>query len=152
MATTVREQVLVAFHALINAGLPGAITGAVVERNRRQPVPEGHPSFVVLLDGPQVVLSDETGATRYLLTVEVEGYASAASDAGLGPALNALYGELTRLALSDFSLGNLAVDVREGDMPDVYIDPDAAKPTGAFAMSFEIEYSTATGDPFTLGP
>lgn len=152
MATPIRELVLDAFFTLINAGLATAIPGAVVERNRKQPVPESSAAFVILFDGPQIKLSDETSETRYLVTVEVEGYARAATDKLLGPAINALYGELTKLALSDFSLGNQAVDVREGDMDDVFIDPDASKPTGAFSMSFEIEYSTATGDPFTLGP
>ena len=98
------------------------------------------------------MISDETGATRYRLVVDVEGYVTAASDSALGPAINSLYAELTRLALGDFSLGGTAVDVREGDLDDVYIDPDASRPTGAFSMSFEIDFSTATGDPFTLGP
>ena len=148
----VRENVLAAFHTLVSGRLSTAIPGATVERNRRQPVPESSSDFVILFDGPQVVLSDETGATRYRLTVDVEGYVRVQTDPDLGPALNALYAELVKAAVSDFSLGDLAVDVREGDVDDVFIDPDASRPTAAFSMSFDIDYSTATGDPFTPGP
>jgi len=124
---------------------------AVVERNRSRPVPKTSDAFVILFDGPQIILSDETCSTRYELDIDAEGYARAASDALLGPAVNNLYGELVKAGLASHTLGGLTVDVREGGLQDVYIDDEASKPTGAFAMTFSIQYSTAGGDPFTLG-
>ena len=151
MATSVREQILAAFHTAVSTALPIAIPGSTVERNRSRACPKASNAFVILYDGPQFIISDETCATRYNLDVDVEGYARASTDALLGPAVNALYGELVKAALADHTLGGLSVDVQEGNLQDVYIDDEASKPTGAFAMTFTIQYSTAGGDPFTLG-
>jgi len=151
MATSVREQILAAFASTVGTALPIAIPGAGVERNRSRPVPKASNAFVILYDGPQFIVSDETCSTRYTLDVEAEGYAKASTDALLGPAINNLYGELVKAALADHTLGGLSVDVRESNLQDVYIDDEAQKPSGAFALTFNITYSTAGGDPFTLG-
>ena len=151
MADAIREQVLAAFHTAVSAALAIALPGTVTERNRSREVPESDDSFVILFDGPQIILSDDTCTTRYELDVDCEGYARAATDAVLGKALSNLHGELVKAALTDHTLGGLSVDVREGDLQDVYIDDEASKPTGAFALTFQIQFSTAGGDPFTLG-
>jgi len=151
MATSVREQILAAFYTVISTDLPVAISGCGVERNRSRPVPESSNAYILLFDGPQFIISDETCTTRYSLSVDVEGYVRAATDALLGPAINNLYAETVYSALSDYTLGGLSIDVQEGDLQDVYIDDEASTPTGAFAMTFTIQYSTAGGDPFTLG-
>jgi hypothetical protein len=151
MADTIREQVLAAFFTVINTAVPVAIPGTGVERNRSRPIPIDSDSFVILFDGPQLITSDETCNTRYTLDVEAEGYARAATDLLLGPAVNQLYGQLVKAALSDHSLGGLAIDVREGNMQDIYIDDEASKPTGAFPITFSIQFSTVGGDPFTIG-
>jgi hypothetical protein len=151
MSTSIREQILTAFTTVISTDLPIAIPGTDVERNRSRPVPKTSDAFVILYDGAQFIVSDETCATRYTMDVDAEGYVKAATDALIGPAINNLYGELTKAALADHTLGGLAIDVRESNLQDVYIDDESQKPSAAFAVTFNITYSTAGGDPFTLG-
>jgi len=151
MADTIQEQVLSAFYTVINTALPSAITDCIVERNRSRPVPEDKDNFLVLYDGPQTIISDDTCSTRYEVTIDVEGYVRSLTDETLGNALNELWGQLVLAAMADHTLGGLTVDVREGDLFDRYIDDEASKPTGVFTMTFLIEYSTDGGDPFTLG-
>lgn len=151
MATSVREQVIAAFYSVVNTALPVALPGALVERNRSRAVPKGEDAYIVLFDGPQIILSDDTCSSRYETAIDVEGTARAASDALLGPAINNLWAETVAAALADHTLGGISIDVREGSLQDVYIDDEASKPTGMFAMTFTIEFSTAGGDPFTLG-
>ena len=147
MPTPIREQVLAAFHTAIDTAL-----SVDVERNRSREIPVDSTSYVVLLDGQQYIASDETGLIFYTMTVTVEGYSRAATDALVGPAVNALYADVVAAAVADHTLGGLSVDVREGDLPDVYIDPEASKPTMAFALDFEIDYFTKETDPYTIGP
>ena len=147
MPTPIREQVLAAFHTVIDTALT-----ATVERNRSREIPKTETSYVVILDGPQFKASDETGIAFYTMTATVEGYSRASSDALVGPALNTLYADVVTAAVADHTLGGLCIDVREGDLPDAYIDPESSQPTMAFSVDFEIDYFTKHGDPYTLGP
>ena len=147
MATPIREQVLAAFHLAIDTALT-----PIVERNRSREIPVDVDDFVVVLDGPQFTASDETGLKFYRLTVNVEGYARAATDELVGPAINALYADVVTAAMADHTLGGVSVDVREGDLPNIYIDPESSKPMMVFALAFEIDYFTKEIDPYTIGP
>lgn len=151
MADAIVEQVLAAFATAVETSVEAAIAGSVVERNRSRPVAESHDNFVVLLDGPSRILSDNTCSTHYEIDVDVVGHARAASDAALGQAVNNLYGEVAKAALADHTLGGLTIDVQESDVIERYVDDEADKPTGSFQMQFNLQFSTAYGDPFTLG-
>lgn len=152
MPTPIREQVLAAFHAQVST----ALSPVVVERNRSNEIQQDQSIYVLLVDGPQAKASDETAIEFYRMTVFSTGYIKldtpTATDADIGPAMNALYADLLNAALSDHTLGGLSVDVREGDMREVYIEPGADHPTCMFELSFVIDYFTAAGDPFTIGP
>lgn len=148
MPTPIREQALAAFEAALIAGL----TAIPVERNRSRAIPEDAAKYVLVFDGPQIKVSDETGVDVYRMTVSVEGYIRVKGDALAGPALNELYADVVVAATADLTLGGIAVDVREGNMPDAYIDPDATLATMAFELEFEIDYMTKQDDPYTLGP
>ena len=148
MATPIREQVLAAFSLAIET----AIVGTPVERNRSREIPADADSYIVVLDGPQIITTDVTGYKGYTTTVTVEIYQRGSTDQLAATALNALYADVVKAAIADYSLGGLSVDVREGDMPDVYIDPEASKPTVAAGIDFEIDYQTSELDPYLPGP
>lgn len=145
MTAPVREQVLAAFFTALQG-----LAGVTVERNRnREVAPEMMPALV-MLDGGQR-RQDETGLARYAMQVDVEGYVLAASDSGLGPALNDLYARTVAAALADSTLGGVAVDVREGEL-DVLIVREAGRPAAGFNLTFEIEFFAAPSDPFAPAP
>lgn len=141
----VREQVLAAFLARLQT-----LPGVTVERNRNREVTPDMMPAIVLLDGGQR-RQDETGLARYVAEPEVEGYVVAATDAALGPALNELYARTVVAALSDPTLGGLAVDVREGAL-EVMIVRETGKPAAGFSLAFEIEFFAAPADPFAPAP
>lgn len=142
--TTIREQCLAAFATALSA-----MTGVTVERNRSARV-TAFPSAIVL-DGGQTPGTASTQVTVYTLEVAVEGWAAAATDAALGPAISALYGQIVAAALADPTLGGVAVDVREGGMSAPEIDrEEGIGPTAAFEIGFEIDFLTAEGDASAL--
>lgn len=142
--TTVREQCLAAFAAALS-NMPGV----TVERNRTARVSR-FPS-VIVLDGGQTPNTASTQATFYTLRVSVEAWITASADAGLGPGISGMYGEILAAALADTTLGGVAIDVREGEMSGPDIDrEEGIGPTAAFEITFEIDFLTAEGDASAL--
>ena len=154
MALSVREQILAAIATRL-----GTVSGVVaVVRNRRNDLNiEEFPGLVVLDGGHQAADDENAGFTRYILTVQVEGYVGAVNsvqlaEADLGPAISALYASSLAVLMADRTLGGLAVDLHEGAL-DVAIDrEDGHPPAGGFMLEIIVDYFTKTADPFTVGP
>jgi hypothetical protein len=146
MPIPIRERVLAALAARLVAELPDV----AVERNRDSAVSR-YPALVVV-DGDQAADHGTAGITQYTAQAVIEGYAQAATPAGLGPVLNDLYGRTLAAAVADPTLGGIAVDVREREMTVVVERGEGGKPTAAFSLAIEIEFFTALGDPFAAAP
>lgn len=138
--------------AAFASAIDTALSTVTVERNRAKDVPVDSTSYVVIMDGPQYIAQDEVGKKVYTTTPTVSIYSRSTTSSAAVTALNALYANMLTAALADYSLGGKAIDVREGDMQDVFIDPEASKPTVAASVTFEIDYQTKPLDPYTLGP
>lgn len=148
MPTPIREQIA----AAVKTALSG-IAGVTVYRNRTKEVPENAMPALVLVDGGHD--SDQTqspGHTAYALELTVEGYAKAADDDAIGPALNDLYGKLLAAVMADTTLGGLAIDIREGGMTMDSDRGDGRASLGGFALTLYVDFWTSTGDPYTAAP
>jgi hypothetical protein len=146
MPVSIREQILSAF--LVRLQTIGNVT---VERNRVEPV-EAFPSLL-MIDGGQTVVEENAGIKLHTLRVEVEGYVNAATAAELGPALSDLHGQTVLALMADRTLGDLAIDLREGELRDPEIDrTQGHRPFAAFSLAFEIDYFTDPNDPYQPAP
>ena len=146
MPTSIREQILAAFLVRLQT-----IANVAVERNRVEPV-ETFP-FLLMIDGGQSVTEENAGLKLHALRVEVDGYVGGATAAELGPALSDLYGQTVLTLMDDRTLGNLAIDLREGELRDPEIDrTQGHRPFAAFSLAFEIDYFTDPSDPYQPAP
>ena len=146
MPISIREQILAAFLVRLKT-----IANVTVERNRAEPV-EAFPSLL-MIDGGQSVTEENAGIKLHALRLDVEGYVSAAKAADLGPALSDLYGQTVLALMADRTLGDLAIDVREGELRDPEIDrTQGHRPIAAFSLAFEIDYFTDPNDPYEPAP
>ena len=146
MAVTVREQVLAAFFAKLEA-ITG-VYGLSVERNRDTEV-TGFPT-VVQADGP--VRADRlfSSTTTYTAQVDVEAYVQAdATGKTREEQLDELYGKVVQAVTADPTLGGLAVDVQEIELATRPDRTPGHMTGGALLASFEIMFETVEGDPFT---
>ena len=146
MPTSIREQILTAFLVRLQT-----IANVTVERNRVEPV-ETFPALL-MIDGGQSVTEENAGIKLHALRVEVEGYVGAATAADLGPALSDLHGQTVLALMADRTLGDLAIDLREGDLGDPEIDrTQGHRPFAAFSLAFEVDYFTDPNDPYQPAP
>jgi len=146
MSTSIREQILAAFLVRLQT-----MANVTVERNRVEPV-DAFPSLL-MMDGGQSVTEENAGIKFYILRVEVEGYVGAAASLLLGPALSDLHGQTVLALMADRTLGNLAIDLREGELRDPEIDrTQGHRPFAAFSLAFEIDYFTDPNDPYQPAP
>jgi hypothetical protein len=146
MPISIREQILTAFLIRLQT-----IANVNVERNRVEPV-EAFPSLV-MIDGGQSTTEENAGFKLHSLRVEVEGYVSATTAADLGPALNDLHGQVVLALMADRTLGDLAIDLREGELRDPEIDRiQGHSPHAAFSLPFVVDYFTDPSDPYQLAP
>jgi|APSaa5957512535_1039671.scaffolds.fasta_scaffold70524_3 hypothetical protein len=146
MPTSIREQILAAFLVRLQT-----IANVTVERNRVEPV-EVFPSLL-MIDGGQSVTEENSGFKLHALRVELEGYVSAATAAELGPALSDLHGQTVLALMANRTLGDLAIDLREGELSDPEIDrTQGHRPFAAFSLAFEIDYFTDPSDPYQPAP
>lgn len=143
---TVREQVLAAFKARLD-GI--SVPNLLVERNRDIPV-EHYPS-VVMVDGGQSPDVDQPGVKIVRMRVDVEMYVKANTYGELAGAFDALYGSVVRAVMADRTLGDLAVDIDEGELQDPLTGrEEGVGPTQATSLAFEVEYWVDPDDPDTL--
>ena len=146
MSATVREQVLAAFYAHVQA-LPGVQS----ERNRDIPVTDF--PFVVQRDGPHIVTTRNEPYADYTLSLGVEIYVASATTSGLAPAWDSIYGDLIAAIHGDQRLGGLAVDTYEESLefPEVG-RAQGQGPTYAALVTFSINFWTDAKDPRILAP
>ncbi len=147
MTTSIREQIMQAFEEKLS--LISGVSGLTVSRNRSAAI-VSYPSLV-LYDGGESHNNGNSGATMVSMRVPVTGLVNAANDTALGPALNELYAKTVQAALSDVSLGGLAVDISLIDA-ETDLQLDVSKPSAAFMAEFEIQYWIAPGDPYSTAP
>lgn len=148
MTLSIREQVLVAFQAQLATITD--ITNLTVERNRVAVVNE-FPKLV-MRDGGHEVTEENSGLMGYRMTVDVEGYVAYDKNSNPGTDINALYSAVVETALADRTLGQLAVDITESGL-DIAIDNlPGNSPYAAFNTTFQIEFYTTPGDPYSLAP
>ena len=146
MPTSIREQILAAFKARLDT-----ISGVIVERNRVEPVTT-FPTLI-MIDGGQTLSEENAGLKLYALRVDVEGYVQGVATADLGPALSDLYAQTVKSLMADRTLGDLAIDVREGEMRDPEIDrTQGHSPFAAFSLAFFIDHFTDPNDPYQPAP
>lgn len=145
MTETVRERVYAAFAALQSA------VDVESERNRGKAVELNNYPRIVIIDGDDDVDEDNNGIKRHTGHVTIEGYAKAEKTEDLGSEYNTLMGDVIKAALSDHTLGGLAVDVRE-ESTAVQIDRDSSIPSAVFEIKFVIDYFTSSTDPYELAP
>jgi hypothetical protein len=146
MPDTIRERVISAVEAAMQT-----LSGVTVERNRDTEVSTF--PFINVLDGGQDPDYGTHGLTRYVMTVTLELFVSATTEAGLGPALNALYGQVVQALYADATLAGLTADRTEAALTE----PDLSRaegigPTMGAALDVTLDYWTPFGDPFTLAP
>jgi len=146
MPISIREQILAAFLARLQT-----IGNVTVERNRVEPI-EVFPSLL-MIDGGQSVSEENAGVKLHALRVDLEGYVSAATSTELGSALSDLHGQTVLALMADRTLGDLAIDLREGELRDPEIDrTQGHRPFAAFSLAFEIDYFTDPNDPYQPAP
>lgn len=147
MSTSVREQVLAAFLAQLESVDVAEVT---VQRNRDTPV-ESYPSIVMVDGGQTPDVESGPGFKQVELRVAVELFVKANLPELLAEAFDELYGKVVVAALTDRTLGNLAVDITEGDMEDpIVVREEGVGPTMCASLGFSIDYWVAVSDPYTL--
>lgn len=150
MTDSIRELILAAFFTKISG-----VSGVTAYRNRDTGVPEDSLPAVVQRDGGMTRDYDGINELRVSVGIDVECYVDAATDALLGAAMSDLYARVTQAALSDRTLGGLAIDVIEADemMSDPVIDYGSTdKPNAAFTLFFVVSFSVNPGDPYSPAP
>jgi hypothetical protein len=148
MTISIREQCLAAFFATLS-GIPGV----TAYRNRDKSVPADKTPALVQVDGGLEPDDTTHGQMRYIQRITIECFVTSTLDSGLGPATSDLYSKIILAVLADPLLNGLADDVREKSMSDPDIDYGEGKsPTAKFTLSFEIEFSTAVGNPQQSAP
>ncbi|UAK24349.1 hypothetical protein [Sphingomonas nostoxanthinifaciens] len=138
--TALREQIF----ALIEERLGGIAGVSEVER-----MPSSDPvSFPALhiFDGGQAPDWDETGVTRYDMTVVVEGFLEASGGAEAHKALNALYVDVVTSLMTEPPLDGLAETIDEGGFRPA-VAPLASVRRLGFSLTFQITFPTERGDP-----
>lgn len=76
--------------------------------------PSSYPALNIEDGGQNADNETEGGATRYDLTIAIEGYVSGGGGAEAHAAANALYGDVKKVLLSEPPLGGLAEEINEG--------------------------------------
>jgi hypothetical protein len=145
MTTTIRDQVL---DALAVQLLP--LAGIQVEGQRGAEVMT-FPTILIEDGGHDT--PDETvayGSTLYPMNVNLYGYVEAPSGPDARIAINALYGRVLPVLLSDRSLGGIAQDLREGQMETEFFTAETGF-RGVFSLALQIDFFTKTGDPSLPG-
>lgn len=141
-----------AFQAIANA-LAAALPEVPVERNRRTDVDfEGGeaPRLVVRDGGHDPDDGAEAGFTMYQVGATVEGHATAATDADLGAAVNALYLDVAGALFGKATIaaGGFELWLLEGRFDvDFAAAPQSDRPAASFFLQVAFQMSAPTGAP-----
>jgi hypothetical protein len=149
---TVRERCLDALHQQLLASLMPQ--GVMVTRNRRRRPDRKSMPAIILIDGGHEP-DFEGRATHFWpfrLTAYLEGHVAANRDEDLGAAASTLYGQTLAAALTDTTLGNLAVDIEEAGFAQELVREEGTEAGIVFALNLTITYATDDGDPYEPAP
>jgi hypothetical protein len=165
MPTSIREQALAAFKSQLDA-----VTGmASITRDDYGQTAPGSLPALIMVDGGQsrtIALGNDSGQSgaagsdrdgevfgqeTYTARVAVYGYVDAADSTALGAAISDLYAKVVQAVLADPYLDGSAQYLREAadSLSDPEINLEGVLPTAVFAIHFEIEFVTKSGDPFS---
>jgi hypothetical protein len=149
--SSIREQIVIALIAALNAGVAGSgITGLTIHRERTRPIEiDSLPAILVYADDdvPKTLAGQVYAAplTERQLTLAVEcraqGTSNVPPDAALDPVL--VYAAKTVLANERF--GGLASGVEEGKT--VWASREGDVPVASARLSFTVRYRTSRLDP-----
>lgn len=149
--SSIREQIVIALMAALNAGVSGSgITGLTIHRERTRPIEiDSLPAILVYADDdvPAPLASQVYSAplTERKLSLAVEcraqGTSSVSPDAALDPVL--IYAAKTVLANERF--GGLASGVEEGKT--MWASREGDVPVASARLSFTVRYRTSRLDP-----
>lgn len=147
--TTARRQVVIDRFAENLAALEDDTVPVKVQLRRRRPWSKGVGRALSIKPGGQRRIDETTEDARYLLDIEVECQTAVVdNDEDLDAEISELYALVVETALSDYSLGGAAIDVRESDMSDPNdAGGEGSGASASFSIGFEVEYFTAPGDP-----
>lgn len=146
---SIRQEVLDAFEAALNTTLGALDPPVPVESQRREEVIR-FPS-VIVVDGDEGEPEEGIGIVKRFAIVRAEGYVQATSQAALRNEREFLQAHVIRAIASDYTLGGWAVNATHTNTESLTIF-HSTQPLAAFAVTFEVEYWTKPGDPFSLGP
>jgi hypothetical protein len=131
-------------------GTVSAIVGLTVERARDHAVTPGEaPILMVYADGDRTERERVVGLGIWSAPVRVEGVVKASTIAGLGPALNDLYGRALEALEADRTLGGAAVRFRETNLSTAVDRERGHRPMMTFDLALEVDVDAAEGDPFS---
>ena len=149
MPEACREQIVLAVKVKL-AAIAG-IAGLTVDRDREDDVTDAELPILILREGEERPQADFTGEDAYTLVVQVEGAAKGATVGAAASAAATLRARVQQAVFDGTLLGGLAQDIRPASepLPPILILP-AEGPAKAFDLSFEIDYATREGDPFTF--
>jgi hypothetical protein len=143
MPVSVQESIVVAAVAVL-AGMGGVPSVKVV---RNLDVPANQPNLAAIFEGGCSVAGRDNASTMFTLELEIDLYAKPGAD------LADLRARATAALCADPTLGNRAVDLREGSASAPEIDRiEGHGPMACQTLSFEIDFITRAGDPYTPGP
>ena len=150
----IREQVVRAFAALL-ANLEDEHGDAIIVLRGRDAPISAYPA-VIIEEGDERGEEPSYGQLDLTMTLTVYGYISFAADEGdtdnAGPDYEAaktdLYARILQAVMVDRTLAGLAVDTQFISMtPDIAME--AATQAGMFTIVFEVQYVTATDNPYS---
>lgn len=149
MTAPIREQVLTAIMARLDSMVENG--KPYIDRNITTPV-EQFPT-VGLRDGGHSVPAPTTSQKKFDMTFGIELFVTADKDKDLGPALNALYGQvINTLEVEDFSLGGLIQDISEQELVEVVaLQMEGGKPAMTATIVFGVTFYTKPFDAFANG-
>ncbi|CAO3453872.1 hypothetical protein [Azospirillum argentinense] len=153
MPTSIREQVLAAFEALLSTvtapNVPGSFT---VYRGRRKTVPED--SLPALVMRTSIVSQDQfsAGAVRNLERITVAALVKETTDKALDQAMSDLSAAIQRAVESDHTLGGIAVDTNLSEADQATAEDEGIGGIGEAFLAFTVEFWTRPGDPYTAAP
>ena len=150
---SVRERIMVALLQLLT-DLPRVTK---VARNKAEPFTAAELPALNLIDGDQTPDHSVHGQTLYRMTVTIEGFVAAADSEAAVVELNALYARVAALLSADQRLATaevpdgLALSVEEADLV-IDLARGGEEPQAAFGLNVDVQYITAVGKPYVLGP
>ncbi len=139
--TSRRESAIEAAQAAL-AGIT-SVAGLTVVRALDRPIVAADCPILAIDAGPGRVRDRGQGIVLWEVGLEIEGWVAAATDAGLGPALNALYAAAVKALYADVTLGGAALSLSEERLATLVDETAGHEPVMGFELAVTIVIETA---------